>query len=140
MLKRYILLGVALILLAFYLVTYLKRKWGNGRGSINSELQITVAKFSETFLDVGKRSPHIPVKVRFVVYNTGLNNLYIRKVEPDCHCTIANFSSSPISPKDSSVIVLQYDASNQGPFQSSAMVTTNSASSPTLLIFRGIIE
>ena len=58
---------------------------------------------------------------------------------PDCHCTGAGFSKKPIEPKDSSIITLNYDAVQPGPFQSSAVITTNSIEPNTFLIFRGSI-
>src|SRR5438105_4571029 len=117
---KYILFGIALLFFIFSLVRYLRKVEKAPAVTV-----LTITRFPKTFLDVGTQKLHVPVNVGFPVYNTGKNSLYIQKVEPDCHCTVANFLTNAIPPNDSSVITLKYDASNPGPFQSSAMVTTN---------------
>lgn len=110
-------------------------------GNENStEYAVTSINFPKTILETGTHNLMTPVKVSFVVYNTGNNNLYIQKVEPDCHCTVADFSKKPIQPRDSAYVILKYDAANPGPFQSSAIVTTNSQPAATLLVFRGVVR
>jgi hypothetical protein len=105
-----------------------------------TENAVTSINFPITIIETGSHKLMIPVKVSFVVYNTGSNDLYIQKVEPDCHCTVADFSKKPIPPKDSAYVILKYDAANPGPFQSSAIVTTNSQPAATLLVFRGMVR
>jgi hypothetical protein len=119
-------------------VRYYKTKEKPGGNPESSS--ITEAKFSKTIINVGPQKFHVPVKVEFAIRNFGKSNLYIQNVLPDCHCTVADFSKNPILPNDSSFVTLKYDASNPGPFQSSALVTTNSSSSPTLLVFRGVVQ
>lgn len=106
----------------------------------NIEYVVTSINFPSTILETGIHNLMTPVVVSFVVYNTGINDLYIQKVEPDCHCTVAEFSKKPIPPKDSTYVILKYDAANTGPFQSSAIVTTNSQPAATLLVFRGVVR
>jgi len=135
---KYFIFIVALILFSFALVRFFMKSNSNSKDSFSS--QLTSTKFSSVIIDKGNQKLNVPVSADFVIYNTGGTDLYILKVEPDCRCTVAAFSKDPIHSKDSSIIVLKYDAHNPGPFQSSAVVRTNTSNSPTLLIFRGIVE
>ena len=94
----------------------------------------------DTFVDVGLQKLHVPVKSDFIIYNTGNRNLFIQDVLPDCHCTVADFPKKPIKPHDSAFVILKYDASNPGPFQSSATITTNTNTSPRLIFMRGFVK
>lgn len=136
---RIALFIIGLLTFSFYLFKYLNIKENDVK--LNLSVDSTQSKYSKTFLDVGNNHKrNVPIKVAFTVYNTGDKPLYIQKVEPDCHCTVADYSINPILHNDSTIIFLKYEASNPGPFQSSATVTTNSPISPTLLIFRGVVD
>lgn len=138
---RIILFAVALAAFIFTALRYYSRKEDiSSIKNVNTGLAVTSINFPRTIVETGQQKLKVPVKVDFVVYNTGKNDLYIQKVEPDCHCTVADFSKNRISPNDSSIVVLKFDAANPGPFQSSAIVTTNSLPAATLLVFRGIVE
>lgn len=138
---RIILFVIAFVAFTFMAVRYYNRKEPiSTMKNVKTELAFTSINFSRTIAETGQQKLKVPVKVGFVVYNTGKNDLYIQKVEPDCHCTVADFSKNPIRPNDSSIVVLKYDAANPGPFQSSAIVTTNSSPAATLLVFRGVVE
>lgn len=132
---KYITFAAASVFFIYSIVKYFK----NSQKKDVMPL-ITEAAFSKTLLDVGAQKLHVPVTASFTIKNKGNEKLYIVKVEPDCHCTVADFSTAPIKPQDSSVIRLRYDSSNPGPFQSSATVTTNAINSPTLLVFRGTVN
>lgn len=135
---KYILFALAAIFFIFSAVKYFERSGKNKDHPDDKKL--TTIRFSKILNDVGERKLHSVVEASFIIYNTGINDLFIQKVEPDCHCTVASFSTKPIQPDDSSVITLKYDASQPGVFQSSAVVTTNCSEPNTLLIFRGSIE
>ena len=138
---RIILFVIAFVAFTFMAVRYYNRKEPiSTMKNVKTELAFTSINFSRTIAETGQQKLKVPVKVGFVVHNTGKNDLYIQKVEPDCHCTVADFSKNPIRPNDSSIVVLKYDAANPGPFQSSAIVTTNSSPAATLLVFRGVVE
>ena len=138
---RIILFVIAFVAFTFMAVRYYNRKEPiSTMKNVKTELAFTSINFSRTIAETGQQKLKVPVKVGLVVYNTGKNDLYIQKVEPDCHCTVADFSKNPIRPNDSSIVVLKYDAANPGPFQSSAIVTTNSSPAATLLVFRGVVE
>ncbi|HVZ97908.1 MAG TPA: DUF1573 domain-containing protein [Chitinophagaceae bacterium] len=142
---KYTLFGVAVVFFSIALIHYLWARYKVSKVLENAKSPINIIpstkdSFPITFLNVGIKKFRIPAEVGFEIYNIGKNNLFIKSVVPDCHCTVANFSSNPIYPNDSSKIILKFDASHIGPFQSSALVTTNSSSTPTLLIFRGMVN
>ena len=133
--KNILFIG-ALILFVSSLVSILyKRKKADYSG-----LEVTDIRVSRKLIDVGDRRKNDSVIATYVFYNTGNKDLVIRSVEPDCHCTVPEFSKDPVKPNDSIAIRLKYDSSIPGVFQSSALVTTNSKQTPTLLIMRGKIE
>lgn len=134
---RYLLFIFALIFFTFTLFNYIKKTHFTTEMNLNTDEVLTTAKISKTILDVGKQKLNIPVQANFVLYNVGNKDLYIQKVEPDCHCTVAEFSKSAISSGDSSTVVLKYDGKAPGTFQSSATITLNTTPSTVLLVFRG---
>src|SRR5262245_8681669 len=80
----------------------------------------TVIKINKSIIDVGDKTPADLIQARFVIYNVGKEELKIQSVEPDCHCTVADFSGEAVKPGDSVVVVLQHDGKTMGLFQSSA--------------------
>lgn len=134
---KYILFAVALLVFTFSLWRFYNR---SEKTDQPNDAALTSIKFSDSLMEVGTHKLYVPVKANFVIYNTGKEDLYIQNVVPDCHCTVADYSKGAIHRSDSSIITLKYDASNLGPFQSSATVTTNSTSPTILLIFRGVVE
>jgi hypothetical protein len=135
---RYILLAVAIATFTFAIFRYYNAR--QKPENVFEHAAPTDIRFPKTLMDVGAQKYHVPVEAKFVVYNVGKQDLFIENVLPDCHCTVADYPKNPISPSDSAVISLKYDARNMGSFQSSAVVSTNSASSPTLLVFRGFVQ
>ncbi|AXY73247.1 DUF1573 domain-containing protein [Paraflavitalea soli] len=135
---RFVLFIVAFVFFAFALFKYFNKPQAASEKGLGNE-QLTEIKVSKPILDVGKHKINVPVLANFVVYNEGRNALYIQKVEPDCHCTVADYSKLPISPGDSSVILLKYDGKAPGAFQSSATLTLNANPSTVLILFRGVM-
>jgi hypothetical protein len=138
---RYIFFVLAAILFTFSAVRfYRKRAAATAEQQAHADHKPTTVKLYKSLIDVGQKKVHAVVDAKFVLYNTGKNDLYIENVLPDCHCTAADFSTKAILPNDSTVITLKYNASQPGVFQSSAVVTTNSIEPNILLIFRGSVE
>ena len=134
---KYFLFGLAAICFVFSAVRFFTKSHKDQ--DHQEDTRATTVRLSTSLIDVGQRKQHSVVKASYIIYNTGNNKLYIQDVVPDCHCTVAGFSKKPIEPNDSSVITLNYDAAQPGPFQSSAVITTNSIEPNTFLIFRGSI-
>ena len=100
---------------------------------------IPTIAFAKTLIDLGDKNMDAAVEARYTIYNKGTTDLLITDVLPDCHCTVASYQKTSISPNDSSQIILKYNPAVPGIFQSSAIVSTNVSSSPTILILRGNI-
>ena len=136
---KYVLLTLAVIFFVFSAVKFFIK--GNNRQELTPAEDTTSVrmKFSKLLIDVGDQKVKTSVKARYVLYNIGKADLYIQNVLPDCHCTVANFSEKPIKPTDSAIITLSYDSTLIGPFQSSAVVSTNTTNTTSILIFRGVV-
>ncbi|MFT4202303.1 MAG: DUF1573 domain-containing protein [Chitinophagaceae bacterium] len=105
----------------------------------NIKNKITDIMVSKEVIDIGDRLKNSSSIGKYTIYNTGKYDLYIKSVEPDCHCTVSQFSKDRIRPTDSTVILLRYDSTRLGIFQTSALVNANSSRMPLLLILRGNI-
>ncbi|WP_315823543.1 DUF1573 domain-containing protein [Paraflavitalea speifideaquila] len=132
---KYVWLLTAIALFVISIVVYYRKR--NTAPEASGNTPMTTVKFSTTLIDVGEIKLNVPIEVSYTIYNTGQHALYIQRAVPDCHCTVADYSSNPIRPNDSSIIKLKFDASRPGAFQSSAVITTNSPTSPVLLVLRG---
>ncbi|MDP1764016.1 MAG: DUF1573 domain-containing protein [Sediminibacterium sp.] len=130
-------LFIVSVLMMIATVFYILHKKKNA--SINRDERITKIHISKTVIDIGDRIINSSAAGKFVIYNDGQNDLTIKSVEPDCHCTVGEYSKHLIKPKDSAIISLKYDSSILGDFQSSAFVKTNSDQSPLLIVLRGRI-
>lgn len=135
MFMKYVYFVLAAILFSFSAFRYFAKK----RSDQPAAPKTTTVHLSKRLIDLGDNKLHSIVKARFVLYNTGNNDLYIQNVLPDCHCTVADYSTKAVPAGDSAVIILRYDAAREGAFQSSAVVTTNASDPNILLIFRGSI-
>ena len=134
---KYILFSLAAMFFIFAGIRFFKANRQNqGRVYSKKSAMMRVAK---SLIDVGEKKQHSVVRAVYVIYNSGDEDLKIQTVMPDCHCTVASFSKAPIGPNDSSEITLQYEATQPGVFQSSAVVSTNSGQSNAILILRGSI-
>ncbi len=131
---RAVLLILAVLTL---LITTISILYKRNKENSNLEINTTEIRVPKTIIDIGIQTVKTPVVGRFVIYNMGNKDLYIEKVDLDCHCTVGEYSKDPVRPKDSSIILLRYDSSRIGLFQSSAQVQTNSDQTPLLLVLRG---
>ena len=133
--------GLAIAFLFFVLSLYFKN-WQKTEAINQNLTHVLQVKFDTLLIDVGTRKENSIVEGAFIVHNNGSNNITIDNVSPDCHCTASQFKSTPIYPHDSAVIVLKYNSTNIGPFQSSAIVSFGlfGTDSTDLLILRGNVE
>jgi hypothetical protein len=135
---RIILLILASAVFAVSVISAVSNKQSNPVQASSSEV-VAASWFPTTQIDLGERKRNSVVEGTFTIFNKGTADLYIENVLPNCHCTVATYSKNKIPAGDSSRIVLKYDSSLQGVFQSSAIVSTNASPSPTILILRGDI-
>jgi hypothetical protein len=128
-----VLFGILIVAFILSVVSIIYKR----HRKVSEQPALTKIRFSKNLIDIGDKIINSTVEGKFTIYNIGNNDLIIENVLPDCHCTGAVFSKKPIEPNDSSQIILKYNSSIPGYFQSSAFVSTNTSDSPLVLIFRG---
>jgi hypothetical protein len=137
MMRKFLFYLSIIFCVASFVVYYTNKNSQNV--SAEQKTKPTTIKVAHTLIDVGENPIHLPVTGKFTVYNVGKENLFITDVKPDCHCTAVDFPKKAILPKDSAIVYLKYDAANPGVFQSSAIMSTNSDPTATILVMRGYI-
>lgn len=105
----------------------------------NSTTSVSLTKINiqQKTIDLGKLKKGDTAEFNFVISNEGDHNLILNNVEPECHCTIANWEKSAIKPGESTMITATYDTSYPGHFQKLVTVEANTPDSPFILILRG---
>lgn len=78
-----------------------------------------------------------PVTAEYIVTNTGDQPLVLTDVEPDCACTVADWTQTPIAPGKSGNIHVTFDAEALGRFHKSVAIHTNAAPHLIRLYFSG---
>lgn len=78
-----------------------------------------------------------PVTVQYTVTNTGNEPLVLTEVEPDCACTAAQWTKTPIAPGDKGTVDVTFDAEALGHFQKSVAIFTNASPHLVYLKFDG---
>lgn len=78
-----------------------------------------------------------PVNVEYTVTNTGTDPLVLTEVEPDCACTVAQWTQTPIAPGAKGTINVTFDAEALGHFQKSVAVYNNAEPHLVYLNFSG---
>lgn len=133
---RFVLLIAAILTLVLSYIMIVNKRSTESKNVAASFTKIMVPK---TIINIGDRIVNTTATGRFVIYNIGEKRLMINRVEPDCHCTVGEFSKEPVRPMDSTVIILRYDSTRLGVFQSTALVQSNADQTPLLLVLRGNI-
>ncbi|HPY81848.1 MAG: DUF1573 domain-containing protein [Bacteroidales bacterium] len=119
-------------------------QWGdpNNNKVQESDLQTTRAprvRWENSIIDIGDVPHNKPVQIKFELQNTGNAPLIISKVEPDCDCTVPEWTKTPIMPGQKAVIYLEYDAASVGKFQKGAIVTTNTTPAMHNIVMTGVV-
>ncbi|MCR4765051.1 MAG: DUF1573 domain-containing protein [Bacteroidaceae bacterium] len=78
-----------------------------------------------------------PVDIKFTVVNEGNQPLVLSDVQPDCDCTVARWTETPIAPNEKGEINVTFDASILGTFDKSVAVYTNAEPHLSYLHFTG---
>ena len=73
------------------------------------------------------------LQVRFIVKNTGTQNLEIYSVKPSCGCTVVDFNSV-IEPGKQDIIWVKI-ANPNPPFSKSVLVNSNDAKRPDVILY-----
>lgn len=78
-----------------------------------------------------------PVTAQFTITNTGDQPLALTEVEPDCACTVAQWTNTPIAPGAKGTVNVTFDAEALGHFQKSVAIYTNAQPHLVYLKFSG---
>lgn len=78
-----------------------------------------------------------PADVQYVISNTGTAPLVLTGIEPDCACTVAQWTKTPIAPGGKGTVRLTFDAEALGRFHKSVAILTNAAPHVIYLYFQG---
>ena len=76
-------------------------------------------------IETGEVPFGIPVERRYEVKNVYTEDLVILDVKSGCHCTVVDWTKSPISPGQSGEIKIVFDALKEGEFYKVIAITTN---------------
>jgi Protein of unknown function (DUF1573) len=93
--------------------------------------------FSDKIIDLGTIKIGQKKKAIFNIKNVGSNDLYIKEVTPDCHCTIPEWNKKSIPPNESTDITVVVNKDYEGIFQQVVSIECNSRESKHLLVVRG---
>jgi hypothetical protein len=94
-------------------------------------------KFNEEKHDFGKVPQGTPVTTVFTFTNIGQEPLILTDVHPQCGCTIADFTKTPVKFNESGMIKITYNAAFAAPFTKTIVVTSNSKTPQKNLIIVG---
>lgn len=78
-----------------------------------------------------------PLTIKFNISNEGNQPLVLTDVQPDCDCTVAKWTETPIAPNQKGEINVTYDASILGTFDKGVAVYTNAEPHVAYLRFTG---
>lgn len=78
-----------------------------------------------------------PVTVQYVITNTGDQPLVLTEVEPDCACSVAQWTKTPIAPGAKGMVSVTFDAKALGHFQKSVAIYSNAQPHLVYLKFSG---
>lgn len=78
-----------------------------------------------------------PVTAQYTITNTGDQPLVLTEVEPDCACSIAQWTKTPIAPGAKGTVNVTFDAEALGHFNKSLAIYTNAQPHLVYLKFNG---
>lgn len=78
-----------------------------------------------------------PVTVQYTITNTGDQPLVLTEVEPDCACSVAQWTQNPIAPGAKGTVNVTFDAKALGHFQKSVAIYSNAEPHLVYLKFNG---
>ncbi len=98
-----------------------------------SELaQAPKLEFDKTIHDFGAIKENMSVKTEFVFINNGKSELNIRKVKPNCGCTVSKLDKYTLQPGDSSKMSVEFNSvGRRGNQQKSIVIFSNDPTAPS---------
>ncbi|NCI45645.1 DUF1573 domain-containing protein [Sediminibacterium soli] len=103
-----------------------------GTGAVSS-----VMKFSTEKHDFGVIPQNIPASYTFSFTNTGKEPLVIKSAVGSCGCTVPEYTQEAIPAGGKGSIKVTYNAAALGPINKTVTVTTNSATTPVIVLSIG---
>ncbi|MBQ7634685.1 MAG: DUF1573 domain-containing protein [Bacteroidaceae bacterium] len=94
-------------------------------------------QFYEKRVDCGVVKWKEPVTATFTITNAGSRTMAISQVRPDCSCTVADWTRTPVAPGAHAQIRVTYDAELLGTFEKQVAVYTNLSDKPVYATMRG---
>jgi hypothetical protein len=94
-------------------------------------------KFTEEKHDFGKVPQGKPVTTTFEFTNLGPDPILVTAAQPQCGCTIADFTKTPVAKGEKGKITATYNAIAVGFFNKSITVTSNAKTPSKVLIITG---
>lgn len=100
-----------------------------------------VLEVADDTYDFGTVKEGEKVEHEFTFTNTGSSPLILSNVQASCGCTTPEYSKNPIAPGDQGLVKVVFNSAGQlGKQHKVITVTSNAASSHTLLHLRGEVE
>lgn len=93
-----------------------------------------VAAFATEKHDFGTVPQGTPVTHSFTFTNKGKEVLFIKSASASCGCTVPDYTKEAIAPGGTGVIKVTYSAAAIGPINKTVTVTTNSATTPVVIL------
>lgn len=87
--------------------------------------------------DFGQIEWKYPVSVQYSITNTGNQPLVLTEVEPDCACSVAQWTKTPIAPGEKGTVNVTFDAEALGHFHKSVAIYSNARPNLVYLKFNG---
>jgi hypothetical protein len=87
--------------------------------------------------DFGTIPQGIPVTYAFSFTNTGKEPLFIKNATGSCGCTVPEYTQEAIAPGAKGTVKVTYNAAALGPINRTVTITTNSATTPVLVLSIG---
>lgn len=101
-----------LLILTIFSCSSKKRETSQDKSTKSEKItDITKIEFNEDIHDFGVLKSGEIVVFTFVVTNIGKHNLKIKGIETDCDCIRAKYPKTPIKPKETGLIEIEFNSS-----------------------------
>jgi hypothetical protein len=97
----------------------------------------SVISFGAEKHDFGAVPQGIPVTHAFSFTNTGKEPLFIKNATGSCGCTVPEYTQEAIAPGAKGTVKVTYNAAALGPINRTVTITTNSATTPVIVLSIG---
>ena len=108
-----------------------------GKGIEKTDKMETEISIDKTLLDFGKFSLHDKQTSEIKITNTGKQRLVIHHIITSCGCIQVEYDKRPITPNDTSIQTIRYEAEKSGRFNKSLTIYANAKGAPLKIYVRG---